>query len=224
MHTILFDIDGTLLRCGGAGLKAIGHVMGQLFGVKELERVPVHGRTDEGILNDLFEQSSLVFDDHRDEFNHKYWAKLTETLGDSPSYLLPGVPRLLEQLALREDVALGVLTGNSERAAEVKLRHFQLDHFFKFGGFGDFHSDRNDVARLALASARSFLGERFDASRLWVVGDTVNDILCARAINAKVVAVETGGASASELEAAAPDAVMPSLDDHREFFKVLGLA
>ncbi|MGI9495035.1 MAG: HAD hydrolase-like protein, partial [Mariniblastus sp.] len=94
----------------------------------------------------------------------------------------------------------------------------------KFGGFGDFHSDRNDVARLALASARSFLGERFDASRLWVVGDTVNDILCARAINAKVVAVETGGASASELEAAAPDAVMPSLDDHREFFKVLGLA
>ena len=223
MHTILFDIDGTLLRCGGAGLAAIGQVMGELFGVKQLGKVPVHGRTDEAILNDLFAQSSLVFDDHRDEFNQKYWAKLTETLGESPSYLLPGVSVLLEQLALREDVAMGVLTGNAERAAAVKLRHFNLEHFFKFGGFGDFHSDRNDVARIALASARSFLGDRFDASRLWVIGDTVNDIVCARAINAKVIAVETGGASMSELEAAAPDSVLPSLKDHHEFFETLGL-
>jgi phosphoglycolate phosphatase len=223
MHTILFDIDGTLLRCGGAGLAAIGHAMEQLFGVKQLGKVTVHGRTDQGILNDLFEQSSLVFDDHRDEFNQKYWTKLTQTLGESPSYLLPGVPALLEQLATREDVALGVLTGNSERAAEVKLRHFNLDHFFHFGGFGDLHSNRNDVARLALESARSFLGDQFDASRLWVVGDTVNDIVCARAIDAKVVAVETGGASRSELEAAVPDSVLASLDDRSAFYKTLGL-
>ena len=223
MHTILFDIDGTLLRCGGAGLAAIGHVMERMFGVKVLGRVAVHGRTDEGILNDLFEQASLVFDDHRDEFSPKYWSKLTETLDESPSYLLPGVPALLERLSSRDDVALGVLTGNAERAAKVKLRHFNLEHFFKFGGFGDFHSDRNDVAKIALASSRRFLGDHFDASRLWVIGDTVNDIVCARAIDAKVIAVETGGASMSELEAAAPDFVMPSLDDSHAFFKAIGL-
>ena len=223
MHTILFDIDGTLLRCGGAGLSAIGQVMGQLFGVKQLGKVPVHGRTDEGILNELFEQSSLVFDDYRDEFNEKYWAKLTETLGESPSYLLPGIPTLLEQLDSRKDVALGILTGNSERAAEVKLRHFNLGHFFEFGGYGDFHSDRNDVAKLALAAARNFLGDRFDSTKVWVIGDTVNDILCARAISAKVIAVETGGASMSELKAAEPDLVMPSLVDHRSFFEALEL-
>ena len=223
MHTILFDIDGTLLRCGGAGLTAIGQVMDQLFGVKQLGKVTVHGRTDQGILNDLFEEASLVFDDHRDEFNPRYWTKLTQTLGESPSYLLPGVTALLEQLASRDDVALGVLTGNAERAAEVKLRHFKLDHFFHFGGFGDLHSDRNDVARLALASARDFLGGRFDPSRLWVVGDTVNDIVCARAIGAKVVAVETGGACRSELEAAEPDSVLESLDDRIAFYEALGL-
>jgi phosphoglycolate phosphatase len=215
--TLLFDIDGTLMRAGGAGLKAIGQVMNEMFGASQSIEMRVHGRTDNGILTEIFETHSLSFDEHRDEFSQRYWDRLPETLNESPAVILPGVSSLLDECHRRDDISMGILTGNSKRAAEIKLQHFGIEHFFEFGGYGDFHSSRNDVAALARSSAESFLGARFEPSTLWVIGDTVNDITCARSIEANVVAVETGGGSRQELAQAKPDLQFESFEDHASF-------
>ena len=220
MITILFDIDGTLVRSGGAGMIAIGQAMSELFGLNGISQVDVHGRTDNGILGDIFERHSLSYDHHREEFNESYWTKLPKTLAQCTGTVLPGVETLLQQLKRQQNVAMGLLTGNSNRAAEIKLRHFGLHHFFDFGGYGDFHSNRNDVAALARESAEQSLGSDFDADNLWVVGDTVSDIVCARSIDARVVVVETGGSEADQLNSANPDCQLPSLADSATFLNV----
>ena len=221
MITILFDIDGTLIRSGGAGLIAIEHVMQQMFGIDRIGDITVHGRTDNGILSELFEQQSLSFDEHRREFNQRYWSKLQETLSQCPGAVLPGVKELLVELDRLDNVALGILTGNSKRAADIKLQHFEIGEYFDFGGYGDIHSDRNDVASMARLSAESCLGGQFEPDRLWVVGDTVNDIVCARSIASKVVAVETGGGPIEGLSDAQPDVLFSSLADTSEFIQVV---
>jgi len=220
--TILFDIDGTLLRSGGAGLIAIKQVMSEMFGLESIDRVEVHGRTDNGILSDIFERQALSYEEHRDEFNSRYWERLVDTLASCPGSVLPGVNELLERLMEHDEIALGILTGNSQSAAKIKLEHFGLAHYFDFGGFGDFHSNRNDVASLALKSAESHLGERLNHQHLWVVGDTVNDVVCARAINARVIAVETGGGCQATLASSEPDCQLSSLSESETFFEAIG--
>lgn len=221
MITILFDIDGTLIRSGGAGMIAIQHVMNKMFGISSLGSVQVHGRTDNGILSELFDQQALSFDEHRTEFNDRYWSKLPETLIQCPGILLPGVKELLIELHRDDNVAVGILTGNSKRAAEIKLRHFEIDQYFEFGGFGDIHSNRNDVAALARLSAEECLAHDFEPERLWVVGDTENDIACARSIAANVVAVETGGVSAEKLSDARPDVLFSTLANTAAFLQAV---
>ncbi len=217
MITILFDIDGTLIRSGGAGLIAITAAMERLFGVGSLPHVELHGRTDNGILSDVFDAQSLSYDQHRERFDQTYWELLPEILKQCSGEILPGVIDLLDLLSQDSNVALGILTGNSKRAAKIKLEHFGLDGYFHFGGYGDHHSNRNDVARLARESAESFLGERFASEQLWVVGDTVNDILCARSIGSRVVAVETGGCDSETLKSAQPDLQLGSLTNRYAF-------
>jgi len=219
--TILFDIDGTLIRSGGAGWKAIEAVMQEMFGLESVHQVPLGGRTDNGIFNDLFDAHSLSFEDHRETFSQKYWEQLPSALVSGNGTVLPGVEALLNKVGTLEDVASGILTGNAKIPAWSKVRHFGLGKFFKFGGYGDDHSNRNDVAQLAKTAASEFLGDRFESDRVWVVGDTVNDIDCARSIDAKVVAVETGGCDPLELKAAEPDLLLTNLDELDQFLEVV---
>ena len=217
MNTILFDIDGTLIRSGGAGMIAIAEAMKRLFDVDSIAEVKVHGRTDNGIFSDIFDGLALSYDEHRARFDEAYWELLPEKLKLCDGAILPGVVELLDELSAIENVTLGVLTGNSRQAAEAKLEHFGLDKYFSFGGFGDIYSDRNDVAVLARKSAEEFLGPRFSEKKLWVVGDTPNDIACARFIESRVVAVETGGCSPAVLRAAAPDLQLACLTNRLAF-------
>lgn len=199
------------MRSGGAGLIAIETVMKEMFDLDSITRVPVHGRTDQGIMGDIFSAASQDYAQHQAAFTTRYVEQLAKTLKLTNGEVLPGVGELLEELASLNNVALGILTGNGMLAAEVKLRHFGLDKYFSFGGYGDLHAERNRVAELAKHSAQSFLGSDFDDEQVWVVGDTVNDITCARSINANVVAVETGGIDPSGLREADPDLQLADL-------------
>ncbi len=208
MHTLLFDIDGTLIRSGGAGFDAMRIAMSQMFEINEIPEVEVHGRTDRGIVGEIFEKASLDYDQHGVEFSQRYWQHLPQTLAASDGEVLPGVVELLADLRTIPTFALGLLTGNAKRAAEIKLTHFGLDSFFDFGGFGDDFACRNEVAQSVLEAARSHLGHRFDPHNVWVIGDTIHDIRCARSIGSKVITVETGGATPEQLKTAEPDCAL----------------
>jgi phosphoglycolate phosphatase-like HAD superfamily hydrolase len=212
LKTFLFDIDGTLLRTGGAGLQAMRTTMRQLFGVESLARVEVRGRTDRAIVRDLFAAHCLADSpDNWREFQSVYHAHLPSDLARCAGTLLPGVRDGLTWLSERTDVALGLLTGNSQAAARIKLSHFELDHWFAFGGFGDRQVCRNEVAQEAIRAAQAHLAERFDRDRVWVIGDTPLDVESGRSIGARTVAVTTGGYLNDELAAANPDFLLTDL-------------
>ena len=221
MNTILFDIDGTLVHAGGAGLQAIQQAMSRLFDVDDFPAVVLHGRTDMAILTELFAYHRRDYRQHRAAFDREYHRRLPEVLTQLPGQVLPGVRRLLRSLQARPDVALGIVTGNGRLAAEAKLAHFGLQEYFEFGGFGDVHIDRNDVARMALQAAATRLNGKLVRDQVWVIGDTVNDIRCARAIGARVVAVETGGVGADVLRAAGPELVVRDLSDTDQLLETL---
>ena len=222
MISLLFDIDGTLLRSGNAGMKAVHETLVEMFGEVPESKVAVHGRTDHGIMTDVFDTLEKDYQHYRGEFDQLYWNKLPRVLGKSGGNLLPGVVELLEVLAAAPDVALGILTGNARVPADIKLKHFGIERYFSFGGYGDNHSNRNQVAAEAVEAARSQLQESFNADRVWVIGDTVNDITCARSVGAKVIAVETGGSTHDELVLAAPDAIFADLSNVNDFLAVVG--
>ena len=211
--TLLFDIDGTIMTSSHAGTNAMATTAQQLYGFEKIGPLKVHGRCDRGILAELFDGLGLSYDQCHEEFCQRYYEILPNSLVENEGRLLPGVQSLLQRLASQDNVALGLLTGNLEKAARIKLQHVGVDHFFEFGGYGDKFADRNDVAAVALDAAKVSLGESFSPEKVWVIGDTVNDIRCARSINAKVLAVETGGGTREELTAESPDLIVSDLSN-----------
>jgi phosphoglycolate phosphatase len=222
MHAILFDIDGTLVRTGGAGKAAMEAALCEEFGVRlNSEEIPYSGRTDRAIGRDLLaahgidptaaNQSKLV---------EGYLARLPHYLGRFPGRVCPGVNELLAELRKRtDDVLLGLLTGNVRRGAERKLGHYGLWENFAVGGFGDDHEDRDDVARAALRAVEGHFGKGVNPADVWVVGDTPLDVKCARAIGAQAVAVATGWHHLDELRASGPDFVLADLSDPGELLR-----
>ncbi|MCY2968922.1 MAG: haloacid dehalogenase-like hydrolase, partial [Planctomycetota bacterium] len=157
MRVCLFDIDGTLIQSGGAGMGALKEAMIKAFGIEPpVQQVPVHGRTDRAIAADLFTVYSIEQTDANwQRFRTAYLEALPRLLVERDGDVLPGIGTLLDLLRSQDDIRLGLLTGNTRAGAEIKLGHYGLSHYFSFGGFGDLHHDRDDVARAAFANARS---------------------------------------------------------------------
>ena len=215
MLICLFDIDGTLLSSGGAGKTAMETALVREFGLTRIESsIPYAGRTDRVIGRDLFALHGVENSpENWQRFIEHYLQLLPGCLRSHQGKVLPGIATLLNQLREREDVVLGLLTGNLHAGARVKLGHYGLFDHFQFGGFGDHHFDRDDEAREALAEIHKRYNGSVDHDRVWVIGDTPLDVRCARCINAKVVAVATGQHSVEELRAVGPDLVLADLAD-----------
>ncbi len=212
--TILFDIDGTLLLTQRAGTRAIDVVFREMFGRDREIELRLHGRTDRGILGELFQSIGEELTDAAfGRFVEAYLVELEKNLRQDPATVLPGVRSLLDWAAEQPTVEVGLLTGNVRQGAMLKLQHTNLAHYFAFGGFGDLHPHRDDVARQAAEAARGQLRERFCPQSVVVVGDTVHDVTCAKSIGAKVVAVLTGGVERSTLQQAGADMVCDDLAD-----------
>ena len=218
-HVCLFDIDGTLMNTGGAGQHAMEQALLEVFGVAgPYEDILAAGRTDRAITADLFAHHGIdPTEENLQTFLRAYVRHLPRSLNSQEGRILPGVGALLDELTALETVALGLLTGNYQVGAQLKLQHYSIDHHFAFGGFGDVHESRDDVARIALRSAEEHLERSIETRTVWVVGDTPADIQCGRAINANVVAVATGIFSAQELQAAGPDLLFENFSDIKLF-------
>jgi phosphoglycolate phosphatase len=209
MRVLLFDIDGTLIRSGGAGKAAMEAGLTAAFGIGEIRgQTPYSGRTDPGIARELLALHNVdPCDANVEKLHAAYLACLPDKLKLLHGTVLPGVAEALQRK--REGAVVGLLTGNIRRGAEIKLRHFGLWNHFPFGGFADGLRDRDDVARRALRDAELHVGCPIDPSNVWVIGDTPLDVKCARAIGAKAVVVATGWHEHEELLAANPDHLLP---------------
>jgi phosphoglycolate phosphatase-like HAD superfamily hydrolase len=215
MLVVLFDIDGTLLLTGGAGQRGMEQALASEFGItRPTENIPAAGRTDWAITTDLFRFHGIEPSEANwSKFTAAYFEALPKVLGEREGTVLPGIVELLEILQARDDVRLGLLTGNFEQGAWLKLKHYAIDHYFRFGAFGDIHHSRDDVAHLAFAESHRHVGAPVSADRVWVIGDTPADVTCARAIGAKVAAVATGMFSLEELASTQPDCLFQDFSD-----------
>lgn len=219
MHICLFDIDGTLLNTGGAGQAAMeAAIREQLDETRPVNGISYAGRTDRGIIDDIFAFYRIESTDAlRSRFIAAYLSQLPRHLEGRPGLVLPGVAELLAHLHAREDVMLGLLTGNVLEGARLKLEYHGLADYFDFtlGAFGDEHLDRDDVARAAWNAIQERHQQVSPPSleRVWVIGDTPADIQCARAIGANSLVVATGIYSVERLAEAGPDRLVNDFSD-----------
>lgn len=223
---VLFDIDGTLVLTGGAGLRAMERALEEVFGhTGGLEEIPVAGRTDWAILADAVRRLGRGLDGPMlSDLQHRYVSHLAEEIqhpGSGRKGVMPGIRGILDVLADRDDVLLGLLTGNFEEGARVKLGQFGLWEYFRCGAYGGDAADRNALVPVAVERARALgLPDIGDADVL-VIGDTPHDVLCAQAGGATAVAVATGSSSSAELRDAGADYVFEDLSDTAAFLRLL---
>jgi phosphoglycolate phosphatase len=214
VRLVLFDIDGTLVHTGGAGVKAFASVFATEFEARDgLERLKFAGRTDVSLVREFFGIHGIAATaENFERFFERYVFWLDHILGASRTELCPGVWEFIHQLkSLPTPPLLGLLTGNIRLGAEIKLRHFDLWTTFQTGGFADDHEERDQIAAVARKRGSRILEEPLRDDQVLVIGDTPLDIRCARAIRAKVLAVATGGAELGELRNHRPDWVVPDL-------------
>lgn len=226
MYLILFDIDGTLCLTGRAGWRAMNRACADVVGHDHaLEGVEFAGRTDWSILGDIMRNNGQTMDRALlDRLSRRYVAHLAEEIqlpGTGIKDVMPGIRPLLDALERRDDVALGLLTGNFIDGARIKLGYFDLWKHFPCGAFGGDSPDRNELVPVAVRRARECgLGE-FDGSRVIVVGDTPNDVECARVAGATPVAVATGSYTVAQLRDTGADIVFEDLSDTDAFLQLL---
>lgn len=213
MRLLLFDIDGTLLRVNGEGETAIQRAVATVTGQSvSTEHVSFSGRTDPAILRDVLSTNGLpVRKDLLTEVTRAYIDAARENIHASIVDRLPGTAALLSLLADREEVFLGLVTGNVEPIAFHKLQTVGLADHFPVGAFGSDHEARSQLPPLAVERATSSARHPFSIENSVVIGDTLNDINCAREAGARSVAVSTGRPSHSELAEHAPDLLLRSL-------------
>ena len=220
---LLWDIDGTLITSAGAGIRALGPPLRELFRVTpSLDTIDFAGRTDRHIFRQIFIRHGIP--DTEENFLRYldgYLARLPAELNHPGATVLPGVPDLLRAAAARPDLTQALLTGNVRRAARVKLAHHGIWDFFPFGAFADDSEHRNDLGPHAIRRAREHTGVDFPPERVWIIGDTPHDIACGRAIGAKTLAVATGSHSVEALSTHAPKAVLADLTDAAAFWRLI---
>ncbi len=220
---LLWDIDGTILHTGKAGETALGHAMEKLHGMtRGLQGLEIAGRTDKWIVEQLLAREGLPHGEKEiTRFLDEYVERLAEELPRRQGGLHPGILGILEEAHRRSDLVQGLLTGNIEKGARLKLSRYGVNHFFQFGAFADDSSVRNELGPHAKKRAHDHHGEEFPPERIYIIGDTPHDVACARAIGAKAIAVATGSFSVEQLQACGADAVFTDLAHPEKFFRLL---
>jgi phosphoglycolate phosphatase-like HAD superfamily hydrolase len=216
---VLFDIDGTILWTDGAGRRAVFQALEEHFGRSGPGEHRFDGKTDPQIVRELMRHAGVSdadIDARLDVVLDRYLDLLRDELAsvDHGRHIFPGVRELLDALEAREDVVLGLLTGNIHHGARAKLAAVGIDpERFVVGAFGSDHHDRPELPEIARRRAERALGHPVAGHELVVIGDTPADVACGRSIGARAIGVATGHYSVDELRACGAAAVFPDLSD-----------
>jgi phosphoglycolate phosphatase-like HAD superfamily hydrolase len=216
---VLFDIDGTILWTDGAGRRAVFGALVEHFGVVDPGDHRFDVKTDPQIVRELLKKAGVSDADIDARLNRileRYYALLREELdgADHREHVFPGVHELLDELEGRDDVVLGLLTGNIEAGARAKLTAVGIaPHRFVVGAFGSDHHDRPELPEIARRRAEKVLGHPIAGRDVVVIGDTPADVACGVGIGARAIGVATGRYSVDELRACDAAAVFADLSD-----------
>lgn len=211
---VLFDIDGTLLVTGGAGAVAWQRAFRELHGIDaNIEEHTHAGMTDPEIAEIVFREviGRDGSDAERAAAITAYLSHLPDAVAESPGYrVMPGIEELLPRLA-EQGVLLGIVTGNIESAAHVKLTRADLNRFFAFGGYGSDSRDRTELTVRAIERGGEVSGHPLDRAATIAVGDTPRDIKAAHGAGIRVAGVATGAYSVGQLREAGADWALPTV-------------
>lgn len=216
---VLFDIDGTILWTDGAGRRAVHRALEEVFGAAVPEGHEFDGKTDPQIVRELMQRAGLDSQQIHERLPHalaRYVELLGTELGDADhsDKLYPGISPLLDALEARDDVLLGLLTGNVRDGAMTKLTAVGIaPERFKIGAFGSDHAERPELPAIARSRAEAVLGRSVPGRDVVVIGDTPADMGCGRGIGARAIGVATGRYSADDLRACDAFAVFSDLSD-----------
>jgi phosphoglycolate phosphatase len=219
MKIVLFDIDGTLLWTKGAGRRAMLRALAANIGTSGPADHRYDGKTDRQIIREAMQAEGFTpadVDAKMEPVLASYLLELIVELDreDHGVELLPGVPELLDALEARDDVVLGLLTGNVVHGAERKLRVAGIDFGrFRVGAYGSDGEHRHDLPAIARDRASAHVGRPVSGGSCVIIGDTPSDVACGRGIGARAIAVATGAFDVAALTACAPHAVFPDLTD-----------
>jgi phosphoglycolate phosphatase-like HAD superfamily hydrolase len=229
MKLLLFDLDGTLMLSGGAGARAIDRAFAELYRIEGAfgEIVP-DGKTDPLIFREIIANHGLAVADESAAFaelERVYARHLSDEMPRSDAArLMPGVHTLLERLQALDQVSLGLLTGNFEATARIKLAHFGLNRFFPFGAFASDNGDRSRLVPIAVRRAENHLGRSIDLGRhVVVIGDTPRDVECALIHGATAIGIAASRYTADDLAAVGAHHVLPTLEDVDAFLVAAGI-
>ena len=213
---VLFDIDGTLIRSGGAGARALERAIALALGREEVKAdFSFAGMTDRAIFRRMLRSLGVAAPEaHIGRVLEVYPDILRDEVTNAASYrVLPGIVAALDALAQMGGVALGLGTGNIEQGARIKLARADLNRYFGFGGFGSDAEDRALLLRAGAERGAARLGRPLRDCRTLVVGDTPLDVAAAHAIGARCIGLATGGATADQLVAEGADLVFADLTE-----------
>ena len=225
---VLWDIDGTLVSTGPLGRQALEAGAADAAGLAGVPHISMGGKTDPQIVGEILAHAGLE-PDHAAQLVPGALAGAERRLADwrdriaDEGFAQPGVRSLLEALAGTEGVRQTLLTGNVEPNAFVKVDVFGLAPFFDFaiGAYGSDDADRDRLVPIALDRVARLRHDRFEPSETWVIGDTVNDLRCARAGGAHCLLVGTGREGIGPLDGLDPDVLIPDLTDTESVLAVL---
>jgi phosphoglycolate phosphatase-like HAD superfamily hydrolase len=223
----LFDIDCTLIDAHGAGGRAILRAVKEVYGVEgALGEYSFHGRTDPGIVRDLV---GLWGADGGDAGNdsvvqrclERYLQLLAAEVAEGVIEVLPGMDDLVKALAADKRVLLGLLTGNVEAGARIKLAPTGLLPLFAVGAYGSDSGSRPELPAVAVRRAEAYSGRHFAGKEIVVIGDSPADVHCGAGLGVKTIAVATGRHSVAELAGHAPDFVFADFSDWRAAYEAV---
>ncbi|OGR96701.1 MAG: hypothetical protein A2V88_01620 [Elusimicrobia bacterium RBG_16_66_12] len=212
MKVLLFDIDGTLIRAGGSGRKALNRAAHVLYGHKKAcSELTLAGRTDLYNFGQAYRKATgrkptraAVERLHQEYLKHlPYYVRSSIRCGDY--HIPPGLRTLLKHLSRDKNILLGLGTGNMEKGARIKLEPSGFNVYFLFGGYGSDSFHRPALLRKAVVRARKLAREPFRPDDVYVIGDTPLDVAAGKKAGFKTIAVGTGFAEWKDLVASKPD-------------------
>ena len=216
----LWDIDHTLINCGGAGLRSIANALHHRFGKRiDTDQIQASGQTEGRIALQCFQLLGIeATERHLSEFFAGYIEHLENELEKKTVKLLAGAWEIVNRIDGSDRAIQGLLTGNLREGARLKLEKVDLWKPFPFGAFADDSDDRNELADHAIRLASAELGEEFSSNNVYIIGDTPRDIECARSVGARSVAIATGLFSHSQLAKNEPEYLFNNLVEATSLF------